>query len=298
MNNRFTTYFSQVRILQSRGMVVPRSATKALERENDYALLNGYKELFLDSSTPKRCKPDTHFRELQALYDFGRALRQAYLSGIRMVEHQAKSRLAYEFSKQHGADHYRCTSSEKLKRVSGVIGALQRERASQLATSGRVQPYLLDHDHVPLWVLINSLTFGTVSQLYSVLQPPDQIAVAKRYGIRRNDLANMLSVLTIFRNASAHGERIFTLRAKTSINSTRFHPMLRIPTGPSGYITGRQDALAALLSLKVLLPPREFANVARSIKQSLATLHGRLSTIPTTDVTDRMGFPNGWTILI
>lgn len=48
----FKTYYQQLRILRSRNLLIPNGsrAVKILKRENYYNIINGYKDIFLDSN--------------------------------------------------------------------------------------------------------------------------------------------------------------------------------------------------------------------------------------------------------
>src|ERR1700730_2445812 len=52
----FKTHRQQLKILRDRGLSIPNGsmAMRILERENYYALINGYKDLFLQSDTNGR----------------------------------------------------------------------------------------------------------------------------------------------------------------------------------------------------------------------------------------------------
>ena len=50
----FTSYEDQIRILKSRGLIIPdhQKAIEILSFENYYRLINGYKDLFLATTGP------------------------------------------------------------------------------------------------------------------------------------------------------------------------------------------------------------------------------------------------------
>lgn len=77
----FKTHVEQVQILQNRGLIVQDipAVIKILERENYYNLINGYKELFLESpknsTVEETYRIGTTFEEIFSLYSFDRSLR-------------------------------------------------------------------------------------------------------------------------------------------------------------------------------------------------------------------------------
>lgn len=77
----FKTYGEQLKILESRGLLLddPYTASSILQRENNYQLINVYKDLFswptgLNESA-ERFKSNTSFEEIDNLYTFDRHLR-------------------------------------------------------------------------------------------------------------------------------------------------------------------------------------------------------------------------------
>lgn len=83
---------------------------RILESENYYNIINGYKELFLDSkatkNTDERYKAGTTFDEVYALYNFDRELRHIYLKYLLKLENTFKTVIAHEFSAKYGYNNY------------------------------------------------------------------------------------------------------------------------------------------------------------------------------------------------
>lgn len=92
-----------------------------------------------------------------------------------------------------------------------------------------ISHYMLNYGYIPLWVLINSVTLGLISKFYSNMKDNDKNNVARKFGLSSNALVVFLKVLTIFRNACAHDERFYNLKAmnvagkKNRIKSTVYH---------------------------------------------------------------------------
>ena len=82
--------------------------------------------------------------------------------------------------------------------------SLQRDIARQVMRQGPVEHYMLTYGYVPLWVLVNFLSLGTVSKFYSAMKQPDRQAVARVYHTSDDAFADMLSLLTLCRNKCAH----------------------------------------------------------------------------------------------
>lgn len=76
-----------------------------------------------------------------------------------------------------------------------------------------ISHYMLEYGYVPLWVLVNALTLGSISKFYSYLSQKDQNDIGRRFLLKPDEMNSVLQVLTIFRNACAHDERLYNLKA-------------------------------------------------------------------------------------
>ena len=58
-----------------------------------------------------------------------------------------------------------------------------------------------DKKYIPLWVLVNTMSFADTSKFFSNLKQKDQNEIAKRvkYGVRPQELANYLFSLSSIR---------------------------------------------------------------------------------------------------
>lgn len=183
----------QLEQLCSRGIIISDMimAKQIIELENYFNLINGYKEPFLDNSyvgKGERYLAGTMFEEIYALYLFDRELRALFMRYILEVENSIKSVLAHVFSEKYGHDNYlkissfdlvtrtrdRKTNAQKIGEISSLISSLQKEIAKQLSKNNpMISHYVLNYGYVPLWVLVNTLTLGTISTFYSYLKQKD-----------------------------------------------------------------------------------------------------------------------------
>ena len=86
MSKPFQTHNKQLKILRSRNLIIKdgSKAKSILIRENYYQLINGYKNIFLDTVITKQLKNDhfktgTTFEQIYALYEFDRNIRHILL---------------------------------------------------------------------------------------------------------------------------------------------------------------------------------------------------------------------------
>lgn len=319
MEKVFTSIEDQVKILKSRGLVIDdEPAVKSiLSKENYYNLINGYKSLFLDrSSETEKFLPGTTLNEIYELYLFDRELRSIFMRCILEIENNIKSVIAYKFSERYGHANYLVisnfntyinknenkTQSQKIGDIVDLIAGIQREISHQLnKNSPMISHYVLDYGYVQFWVLVNTLSLGTISTFYSHLKDKDQNDIGREFNIKPDVMKNILCILTIFRNACAHDERFYNLKSlkrnakPNSIADTDIHSFLHIPKNTSNnYLYGKNDLFAIVIIFKLLLPDNSFTLFYKRLTESINQLTGNLSVITIDQVLHEMGFPGNW----
>ena len=115
------------------------------------------------------------------------------------------------------------------------------------------------YGNVPLWVLFNGVTFGSLSKFYSFTTQDIQTKVAKNFDkVNRKQLEQYLSVITKFRNVCAHGERLFSYQTRNDIPDTDLHVKLGIPKNGTQYALGKRDLFAVVIAFRYLLSNEDF----------------------------------------
>ena len=321
MDKTFSTTNAQLRKLRARGMVISNgSRTKRIiEMENYYNLINGYKSPFLDKSysgTDEQYLTGTKFEEIHALYLFDRELRNIFIRYILEIENNVKSVLSHDFSGKYGHDNYRKvshfdtsvkkwekkTTAQKVGEVAELISRLQHEISRQLSkNNSMISHYMLEYGYVPLWVLVNTLTLGTISTFYSYLSQKDQNDIGKHFLLKPEEMNSFLQVLTIYRNACAHDERLFNLKAlrrsmkPNSISTMPTHQKMNIPVNAGNNpICGKNDLFAIVIIFKTMLSKTSFNKFFSMLKKQIEILGNNLTTISIDAILSQMGFPSNW----
>lgn len=309
----------QIIIQQGRGLQILNDAAtqRIIEAENYYKLFNGYKEPFLDSSkSDETYLSGTKFEEVYALYLFDRELRNIFIRYILEIENNVKSVLAHEFSRKYGYDNYlkvanfdtsikpgeRKTKAQKVGEISDLISNLQHEVARQLSkNNSMVSHYMLNYGYIPLWVLVNTLTIGTISVFYSHLEQQDQNNIGRFFSLKPDELKTILQVLTLYRNACAHDERLYNLKAMNrnmrpnNIKALPIHATLGIPKNAgNNYMAGVNDLFAIVLIFKTMLSKEAFAAFYDSLDALMQRLSTELTTISISRIEADMGFVPNW----
>lgn len=284
---------------------------RILEHENYYNVVNGYKELFLAAkatpTTDEVYKAGTTFDEVYALYNFDRELRNIYLKYLLKIENTLKTVIAHEFSAKYGHDNYLKienfdNSSEKnISSAVKLIGDIQQEIARQMSKHHQVVThYMTEHGYIPLWVLVNVLTFGKIENFYKNMKPADKTTVAKQFNLHPEELAKFMHMLALARNKCAHDERFFDIRFKERIHTKsikNFSALGIVRAADGSYTCGTNDAYAIAIMFALLLRKSELNDFISSIQTMFAKLQKHLHTILSTKIMSLMGYNSNWSNL-
>lgn len=293
MDKPFKTIGEQIEILKSRGVLTDTQTPEVLMREGYYSVINGYKDLFLDTKAGADIYAvGTSFSDIYRLFTFDRDLRLTMFRYFAEAEAALKTMCAYKISEAHPNEvepylnpaNYRQERGYR-RRVEDYIDDLRRILHRHPYESGSfrrqyIEHYALNHDGVPLWVLTNFLMLGQAFKLYE-FQPEsmrNQIAKGfselyshthvnpKRIGERRLRLA--YDHIKDFRNICAHDERLFCARVS-----------------PSSDIS-----FAAMLDdLELVLTREEHSRMLREVLVLVTGLVGDLDASHAVMVTEAMG---------
>lgn len=305
----FRTYDELMKCLESRGVDMSttelRSYTKKrLQHEGYYNLINGYKMLFLEQKENKeeedKYKEGTTLKEIYALYNFDRRLRSVFMKYILLVETNVKSLISYYFSQNYGHDNYLVYANfdvgkkDASKNITALFSEIQRQISTRYSDPS-ISHYLNRYGYIPLWVLNNILTLGTISKFYSQMKQKERQSVAKVFHVNDAELESALFYLSKVRNFCAHGNRLYCFRSKAPIITTKWHLQMDLPKNESGEcLLGKRDLLAAVLLLKSLLSKTEFKRLVKNIHHELDVLRINLKVLSEQDILGAMGFPENW----
>lgn len=305
MPKPFMTYDQQIQKLKDKHLIIPNEmAAKEMLRLNGYfALITGYKNLFKNPTT-KDYRDGTTFDDIVALYEFDAQLRELTLRYLLHVERHIRSSLSYAFCDKYGELqstyldpqnydlHPRNNTSQVNKLIARYLKPLLDKRTEHLY----IEHYKRQHQNVPLWVLINALTFGTISKMYQCSISSIQASISKEFeGINEGQLRQILQVLTDFRNVCAHNERLFSYRcSQHEIPNLLLHKKLNIPMQGTQYLYGKRDFFAVLLAFRYLLPDKEFMEYKRLLSRLIHKAVTNNHQISESELLKLMGFPQNW----
>jgi abortive infection bacteriophage resistance protein len=302
----FKTLDEQIEILKSKGLIIkyPERAKEILYREN-YFFISGYRHLFMRSYKDRKFFPGTTFEELYATFLFDRRIRNIMFKYILIVENNVKSKLSYILSKKYGYKEKNYLDSKnfnqdsyKTKQVHDVLNKMKR----QIRINGRqhraTMHYISNYGYIPMWILVKVLSFGIVSELYNILKPEDQLALAEDYNLDNETLSIYLSLLANYRNLCAHEDILYDHRTQRSIPDTKYHYLLNIDMTNNEYNYGKNDLYALVIILKHMLTKNEFRELMYEIGYEIDVLDGKVDAVPLNHILNKIGFPDNWRDII
>ena len=307
----FKTYTEQIDLLKTRGLIINDEAfaLEKLKEENYYNIINGYKDLFITPGTTDNFITGTTFEEIYYLYDFDRVLRNILFKQILKVENILRSLIAYSFSETYGNDNYLKLSNfetlkgsgcsqvryqQRIEQIQKLLSNLQNDISGAISKKSYIKHYMLNYGFVPLWVLVNAVSLGRLSQFYSLMNQSIRIKVAKHWNIQEEDLNQYIKTLAFYRNLCAHDERIYNSRCSQDIPDCFIHNTLNILNINGRYSYGKNDLFSLIIVLKILLPSDDFINMCNKIDGRMRSLSMKISHINYVDIFNSMGFPSNW----
>ena len=297
----FKTIDEQIEILRSKGMVFEDydKAREILMREN-YFFLNGYRSPFLMNGT-KRFIEGTTFEELYSLFTFDRFFRNIIFKNVLIVENNYKSIYSYVLSKKYGykeKDYLNINNFDRSKEKNRQINDLLRKLKRQIRINGyqhqATSHYINNYGYIPMWVGVKVLSFGLMSELFTILKSEDRKEIADYYNLSPEKIENYMSILANYRNLCAHEDILFNHETQKTIADTTFHIQLGIPKVDDEYIYGKHDIFALLIILKELLTTDDFKMMMNEICYEIDKLSSKLKVIDVSKVLYRMGFPENY----
>ena len=302
IQKQFKNLDEQIEILKYKGLIINNvEYTRNILLRENYFFISGYRHLFMKSSTDKTYKKGTTFEELYSLFLFDRTLRNILFKNLLIIENNLKSISSYQLSKRYGykeKDYLKeknfTNNPEKKRQVNDLIKKMKRQIRSNSRENTATMHYISNYGYIPLWILVKVLSFGIVSEMYSVLKVEDQKEIAEVYGIDYQNMLVYLPILSNYRNLCAHEDILYENRTSKEINDTIYHKLLKIKQENDVYIKGKNDLFALIIIMKEMLQFEEFKSMILEIENCVATLDYNLRTISIKDVLNRMGFPSNW----
>lgn len=311
----FQTHRQQISILRGRGLTIDNGSTamRIFERENYYNVINGYKDLFLVKNqngqvvSPETYIQNTTIEEIYSLFTFDRELRNLYLKYLLIFENSMKSKISYRFSEKFKEPHayllFKNYSNSNMNQVLDLIAIISNKikHKSKERNNNSIKHYLSVHGNVPLWVLVNDLTLGNISNFYQAIDDSLKDKIAKDFSLQfkrdygatfqipKESIVDVIKIANLIRNLCAHEERLYNFKLHHQTRTRHNSQLLSIP---GHLLDGRLFTMFALL--KLVLPKKEHKELKSSLDKLYNSYQNKFTTVPFADILTIMGFDPNW----
>jgi abortive infection bacteriophage resistance protein len=268
--------------LQARGLVCPdpAAAVQRLEYVGYYRLLVYMRAL--QQPDPQTgvptFLPGTTFDDVLYLYGFDRELRLLCLDAIERIEVALRAAIVNQVAVAHGPHFF--LEREHFERMAAFVEFYQnacRDRR-YLAIRHYEQRYSAP-ELAPIWAIMEVITYGALSRLFSGLRLAHRKAIARQFGFDETVLASWFRSLNLLRNMCAHHNRLWN--APMHVDQPVGAKKLRGELGRTDVLYARLVILASLLDVM---------GAGAEWKRRLVELLGRYPRVSP----GVMGFPEDW----
>ena len=309
MSKPFKTIDEQIDLMKSRNLsfVNEDKAKRYLLCNNYYNVINYYSKFFMDSTD--HYITGTTFDEISHVYYFDKEIKGIFFKAVLEIEKLFKSMIAYYFSEKHRENYaYLIASNFKnddIIKVTQMIATLSKIiwKAKKNKTPNSINHYIKVHHNVPLWVLINEMSFGQTIVFYEHMKDSEKNKVAKKLSeflsenieipnikLTPKYIISYLNNICEMRNIVAHGNKFLGYRCReNTIYLNELHSLYGIlPNSP------RQDIYNVFVVMRVFMSKNQFAITNNSLRSRVKQLSKKITTIDYNVILNSLGFPREW----
>ena len=232
------TFKEQIEHLKSNGLVITNEAfaLKKLSHINYYRL-SAYSLTFqYPKNTTKEgfFYEDTTFTKIFKLYNFDAKLRRILFGALEAMEVYIRTQITYQHTKEYGAfgyldkDNFNCNEEDFIEIIEDI--KKETKRSDEKFINHFKEKY--GTADLPLWAIVEALSFGSISRIFSAMKQSDKAIVCDGLPINHKIFKQWMHSLTILRNICAHHSRAWNreLRVPFAIPSRNslFDPFRKI----------------------------------------------------------------------
>ncbi|MEG3230188.1 Abi family protein [Streptococcus suis] len=323
-SKEFKSIHQQVKLLESRGVTFNDygKAKKYLLTNNYYNVINGYGNYFFDSSG--NYLSGTTFEEIVKVNFYDKEIKYVFFKSIIDIERHLKSIVAFVFARKYKKNHkfYEAYSdinsysfnfnnvkpSDVSKQINDVkyfinqSSKLVRNKKNE-KNNNPIKHYLKKAGGVPIWVIIDYLTFGELLILLRYQDDSFKNEVANRFCTFITDhfspsshpftseiMVSFLEKIAEVRNICAHNNRLYNFKCR---ENTKHY----VPLHSAYSITNRQPRSSiynTFITMQCFLTKTEFKTLHNSLINRFRSLDNNLTTISINKLLRSLGFPDDW----
>lgn len=200
----------QINLLKERGLVVQDEEKLARYLKNiSYYHFSIYFKHFQKNDL---FLAGTSFEDVLNIYVFDQKLRLLLLDVLERIEKSFKCHLVYEMSIKTKDPFW--IANKVFFQDRGKYNERIMKMLDDLSYSKEncIRHYYANYHepkYPPAWMIIETLSFGQVANIFNQLKLENQETVADSYGINKKFLSNWFFALSVIRNLCAHHSRLW-----------------------------------------------------------------------------------------
>lgn len=273
----YKDYPEMIEILKNRNVIIQNEdqAKMFLSELSYYGLINACKRYFPTDNEIFLNR--VYFEEFIYSYMLENQFNTILLRYILFVERSFKSNISHIVSKKYGIyldlndihfqnkDSYLCNAnySNSAQNVISSLKSILEELNKYKEKNLSIKHYLKNHNHLPLWIVMNCLNLGTVANYYQILKKQDKQEIAdimvhtNRFSCeeKKKFLLNGVRLITKYRNSIAHGQEIYANKISRKLPKDLVLKITNRKITKADYLNGigSNDKLSVLLVLCTIL---------------------------------------------
>lgn len=222
--------------------------------------------------------PGVTFDQLAELYRFNANLRALLFPLIERVEINLRCRISNYFCTQYGVFGYKDKNNFAL-----YPDKMEQDLEREINRNSRT-PFIRNYKEnyangdIPMYALVEILSFGTLSKLYKNMHNSDKKKIASTYGVGYDYLESWIENISYVRNICAHYGRLY------NVNLTK-KPRIYKEDAAMGVSNNR--VMGSIICLKYLLPNDHHWSEFVEELDSLLNKYPHVKK-------EKIGFPNNW----
>jgi len=211
------TFDEQLQILKARDLIINDDDYVLLKLQHiNYYRLSAY---FLpyqhskNSIDKNKFLPNTTFEEILNLYYFDAELRKIIFEAIETIEIYFRTQISYYHSQEYGAFGYLDINNLRTNLQMEFDELYQdilkeKDRSKEVFIRHFKEKY--NSSDLPIWSVVEIISFGSLSKLFMLLKDEEQKNVIKSMGnINKVVFFKWLKALSSIRNICAHHSRLW-----------------------------------------------------------------------------------------
>lgn len=211
------TYEEQVSMLEQHGMIIDdKEAAISFLQVVNYYRFTGYALQYRQSPNCSDLATSVSFNSIKNAYLFDEEIRRLLIAYLEKVELVYRTRISYEFSISKCAcpPHNQHYNRNNFYRKDAHDALLEKIKHKTLYDQENLFiPHHLENynGEMPLWVIVEVISFSDLSKLYSSMYLTEQERIAFHVRLHPSVLQNHLHCLGNLRNKCAHGSRLYNI---------------------------------------------------------------------------------------